>query len=267
MGRYLKNLERDLRQGGFCLPASSSCCPAAASPLSRRRYAFPVRLVESGPAGGAIFASHIARQGGLDQVLSFDMGGTTAKICLIDAAKPQTSRVFEVARIYRFKKGSGLPLRIPVIEMVEIGAGGGSIRPRRCDGAASASAPTAPAPSPDRSANGAAAGTAPTVTDADLTLGRIDAAEFSGGKLPLDGRRPHRGRLRRRSAIPSISPSRLAATGISEMVDENMSNAAACPCDRERQGRARPAPLVAFGGAAPLHGRQGSPRSSALTAC
>ncbi|HXZ76590.1 MAG TPA: hydantoinase/oxoprolinase family protein, partial [Streptosporangiaceae bacterium] len=88
---------------------------------------FPVRLVESGPAGGAIFASHIARQCGLDKVLSYDMGGTTAKICLIDELQPQTSRAFEVARVYRFKKGSGLPLRIPVIEMVEIGAGGGSI--------------------------------------------------------------------------------------------------------------------------------------------
>src|SRR5258708_26383560 len=88
---------------------------------------FPVRLVESGPAGGAIFASCIARQQKLDQVLSFDMGGTTAKICLIDGALPQTARAFEVARIYRFLKGSGLPLRIPVIEMVEIGAGGGSI--------------------------------------------------------------------------------------------------------------------------------------------
>ncbi len=93
---------------------------------------FPVRLVESGPAGGAIFAACIARQHGLDQVLSFDMGGTTAKICLIDKARPQTARAFEVARIYRFLKGSGLPLRIPVIEMVEIGAGGGSIaRARR----------------------------------------------------------------------------------------------------------------------------------------
>src|SRR5262249_54562091 len=88
---------------------------------------FPVRLVESGPAGGAIFAACIARQHGLDEVVSFDMGGTTAKICLIDKAQPQTARAFEVARVYRFLKGSGLPLRIPVIEMVEIGAGGGSI--------------------------------------------------------------------------------------------------------------------------------------------
>jgi len=126
MGRYLKNLERDLRQGGFACPLFLMLSGGGVTTIETA-IRFPVRLVESGPAGGAIFASHIARQGGLDQVLSFDMGGTTAKICLIDAAKPQTSRVFEVARIYRFKKGSGLPLRIPVIEMVEIGAGGGSI--------------------------------------------------------------------------------------------------------------------------------------------
>ena len=95
---------------------------------------FPIRLVESGPAGGAIFSATIARQCGLDNVLSFDMGGTTAKICLIDDGKPQTARSFEIARVGRFRKGSGLPLRIPVIEMVEIGAGGGSHRACRCDG-------------------------------------------------------------------------------------------------------------------------------------
>ena len=88
---------------------------------------FPVRLVEIRSGRRRHLRRHIARQCGLDKVLSFDMGGTTAKICLIDDLQPQTSRAFEVARIYRFKKGSGLPLRIPVIEMVEIGAGGGSI--------------------------------------------------------------------------------------------------------------------------------------------
>ncbi len=88
---------------------------------------FPVRLVESGPAGGAVFAAHIAARYGLDKVLSFDMGGTTAKICLIKHQTPKTSRVFEVARTYRFKKGSGMPISIPVIDMVEIGAGGGSL--------------------------------------------------------------------------------------------------------------------------------------------
>ena len=88
---------------------------------------FPIRLVESGPAGGAILAQRISEHLGLDRMLSFDMGGTTAKLCLIDDGKPLTSRSFEVDRVYRFKKGSGLPVRIPVIEMVEIGAGGGSI--------------------------------------------------------------------------------------------------------------------------------------------
>ena len=88
---------------------------------------FPVRLVESGPAGGAVFAAHIAARYGLDKVLSFDMGGTTAKICLIKNQTPKTARVFEVARTYRFKKGSGMPISIPVIDMVEIGAGGGSL--------------------------------------------------------------------------------------------------------------------------------------------
>ena len=88
---------------------------------------FPVRLVESGPAGGAIFAAQIAARLGESRVLSFDMGGTTAKICLIEEYQPETSRVFEVDRAARFLKGSGLPVRIPVIEMVEIGAGGGSI--------------------------------------------------------------------------------------------------------------------------------------------
>lgn len=86
---------------------------------------FPVRLVESGPAGGAIFAADIAAAHGLDKTLSFDMGGTTAKICLIKNQTPKTARVFEVARTYRFKKGSGMPISIPVIDMVEIGAGGG----------------------------------------------------------------------------------------------------------------------------------------------
>src|SRR5262249_36117244 len=127
---------------------------------------FPVRLVESGPAGGAIFAAAIARQHGLDQVLSFDMGGTTAKICLIDNAQPQTARAFEVARIYRFLKGSGLPLRIPVIEMVEIGAGGGSIT--RVDSLGRiAVGPDSAGSDPGPACYGRG-GAEPTVTDADV---------------------------------------------------------------------------------------------------
>ena len=126
MGRYLVNLEEKLQQEGLRCPLFLMLSGGGLTTVETA-IRFPVRLVESGPAGGAIFASHIARQCRLESVLSYDMGGTTAKICLIDDFQPQTSRAFEVARIYRFKKGSGLPLRIPVIEMVEIGAGGGSI--------------------------------------------------------------------------------------------------------------------------------------------
>jgi N-methylhydantoinase A len=248
MGRYLENLERDLHQGGFACPLFLMLSGGGLTTIATA-IRFPVRLVESGPAGGAIFASHIARQCGLDQVLSFDMGGTTAKICLIDAAKPQTSRVFEVARIYRFKKGSGLPLRIPVIEMVEIGAGGGSIA--RVDamgriGVGPDSAGSEPGP-----VSYGRGGTQPTVTDADLALGRIDAAEFSGGKLPLDAPAAAQAiaaTIGERLALPV----ELAATGISEMVDENMSNAARVHAIESGKD-VRTRTLVAFGGAAPLH--------------
>ena len=177
------------------------------------------------------------------------MGGTTAKICLIDDFKPQSNRVFEVARIYRFKKGSGLPLRIPVIEMVEIGAGGGSIaridRMKRVNvGPDSAGA----APGPACYGGG---GSEPTVTDADLVLGRIDPAAFSGGRMRLDTDAA-RAAIERGVGQPlELSPTH-AALGLSEMVDENMSNAArvhAIECGKDARGRV----LIAFGGAAPLH--------------
>jgi N-methylhydantoinase A len=168
IGRYLVKLERELVLAGFHCPLLLMTSGGGIT-TTETAIRFPVRLVESGPAGGAIFAACIARQHGLDQVVSFDMGGTTAKICLIDKAQPQTARAFEVARVYRFLKGSGLPLRIPVIEMVEIGAGGGSIA--RVDtlrrivvGPDSAGSE----PGPVCYGRG---GKEPTVTDADLGLG------------------------------------------------------------------------------------------------
>ncbi len=126
MARYLRRLETGLQEMGLGCPLFLMLSGGGLTTLDTAAR-FPIRLVESGPAGGAIFSAHVARQRGLDRVLSFDMGGTTAKVCLIDGGRPQTSRTFEVARVGRFKKGSGLPLRIPVIEMVEIGAGGGSL--------------------------------------------------------------------------------------------------------------------------------------------
>ena len=126
MSRYLQGLAESLRESGLDCPFLLMTSGGGLTTLETA-VAAPVRLVESGPAGGAILASHLARELELGDVLSFDMGGTTAKLCVIDGGEPLHSRTFEVARSYRFKQGSGLPVRIPVIEMVEIGAGGGSI--------------------------------------------------------------------------------------------------------------------------------------------
>ncbi|MBV8776346.1 MAG: hydantoinase/oxoprolinase family protein [Alphaproteobacteria bacterium] len=248
MGRYLVNLEALLQTQGFVCPLFLMTSGGGLTTVETA-IRFPVRLVESGPAGGAIFAVHIARQCKLDKVLSYDMGGTTAKICLIDDYQPQTSRAFEVARVYRFKKGSGLPLRIPVIEMVEIGAGGGSIarvdRLKRITvGPDSAGAD----PGPACYGQG---GDRPSVTDADLLLGRIDPAGFSGGRMALD-RDAAEGAMRREVAGKLDLALELAALGVSEIVDENMANAArvhAIESGKDARGRT----LVAFGGAAPLH--------------
>jgi len=248
IGRYLAALEAMLRREGVLCPLFLMLSGGGLTAVETA-IRFPVRLVESGPAGGAIFASEIARQCKLDKVLSYDMGGTTAKICLIDELKPQTSRAFEVARVYRFKKGSGIPLRIPVIEMVEIGAGGGSIarvdRLKRITvGPDSAGAD----PGPACYGRG---GTAPTVTDADLLLGRIDPAGFSGGRMVLD-RAAAEAVLRHEVAEPLDLAIEIAALGVSEIVDENMANAArvhAIESGKDARGRT----LVAFGGAAPLH--------------
>src|SRR5262249_20787577 len=248
IGRYVAKLDRELVRAGFRCPLLLMTSGGGIT-TTETAIRFPVRLVESGPAGGAIFAACIARQHGLDQVVSFDMGGTTAKICLIDKAQPQTARAFEVARIYRFLKGSGLPLRVPVIEMVEIGAGGGSIARVdtlgrivvRPDSAGSE-------PGPVCYGRG---GKEPTVTDADVVLGRIDPTTFSGGKMTLDVVGAERAAAERIGAALNLATEH-AALGISEMVDENMANAARVHAIESGKDL-RPRTLIAFGGAAPLH--------------
>jgi N-methylhydantoinase A len=177
------------------------------------------------------------------------MGGTTAKICLIDKAQPQTARVFEVARIYRFLKGSGLPLRIPVIEMVEIGAGGGSIA--RVDSLGRIVVGPESAGSDPGPVCYGKGGTEPTVTDADVMLGRIDPTTFSGGKMALDTGGAERA-VAKQVGSPLDLSTEHAALGISEIVDENMANAArvhAIESGKDLRQRT----LIAFGGAAPLH--------------
>jgi N-methylhydantoinase A len=248
IGSYLAKLERELAQAGFRCPMLLMTSGGGIT-TTETAIRFPVRLVESGPAGGAIFAACIARQHELDQVVSFDMGGTTAKICFIDKARAQTARAFEVARIYRFSKGSGLPLRIPVIEMVEIGAGGGSIASVDALGRIGVGPQSAGSePGPVCYGRG---GTEPTVTDADVVLGRIDPATFSGGKVALDADAAKRAVAERIGEKLNLAADH-AALGISEIVDENMASAARVH-GIESGKDLRPRTLVAFGGAAPLH--------------
>ncbi len=245
---YLERLDRALRELGIQAPLLLMTSGGGVIGLEAAKR-FPIRLVESGPAGGAILASRIALESGLAQVLAFDMGGTTAKICVIDDGQPQTSRSFEVARAYRFMKGSGLPLRIPVIEMVEIGAGGGSIA--RIDALQRvAVGPDSAGAEPGPACYGRG-GSDPTVTDADLMLGRIDATAFAGGSFALDEEAAAQS-IDRVIGEPLKLKTPLAALAISEMVDENMASAARVHAV-ERGKSLEQRTLIAFGGAAPLH--------------
>ena len=210
---------------------------------------FPVRLIESGPAGGAIFAADIAARHGLDSVLSYDMGGTTAKICLIEDHAPSTAKTFEVARTHRFTKGSGMPISIPVIEMIEIGAGGGSIAGVDVLGqirVGPLSAGSEPGP-----ASYGLGGIRPTVTDANLVLGRLSADTFGAPGIDLSDDAA-------RGALDSDVADLLglntdeAAAGVAEVVDENMANAARVHAVENGKDVARYT-MIAFGGGAPLH--------------
>ena len=210
---------------------------------------FPVRLVESGPAGGAVFAANIAAKYGLDKVLSFDMGGTTAKICLIKNQTPKTSRVFEVARTYRFKKGSGMPISIPVIDMVEIGAGGGSlanIDAMRQIRVGPESAGSEPGP-----ACYGRGGAKPAVTDADLILGRLDPNNFAGGSIKLDASLAENALMSELGDQLTMDAT-TSAFGLAEVVDENMANAARVHAVENGEDLSEYT-MIAFGGAAPLH--------------
>ncbi len=248
MKTYLGRLEGRLRDAGLNCPVFLMHSGGGIISLASAAE-FPVRLVESGPAGGAVFAADIARRHGLDKVLSFDMGGTTAKICLIRDGTPRTARVFEVARSYRFKKGSGMPISVPVIDMVEIGAGGGSLAhvdAMRQIRVGPESAGSEPGP-----ACYGRGGERPAVTDADLILGRLDPAGFAGGTIPLDP-------ARARDAVDEVlgaalgMDTEMAAFGLAEVVDENMANAARVHAVENGEDLAE-FTMIAFGGAAPLH--------------
>lgn len=248
MSGYLQRLDAAMRNRGF---TGFLCLMTSGGGLSSIESAcrFPVRLVESGPAGGSIFAAQIAARLNERKVLAFDMGGTTAKISLIHDFQSETVRSFEVDRAARFLKGSGLPLRIPVIEMVEIGAGGGSIagldQLRRVTvGPKSASSVPGPA------CYGRGGGEA-TVTDADLTLGLIDPDAFAGGSIKLY---PEKSRAAFANTVGDALglDAEMSAYAVYEMVCENMASAARVHAV-ERGAATSQHTVIAFGGAAPLH--------------
>ncbi|MFO1157757.1 MAG: hydantoinase B/oxoprolinase family protein [Reyranellaceae bacterium] len=247
MARYLDRLQARLATRGVTAPLLVMMSEGGLTSVETA-CRFPVRLIESGPAGGALLAASIGRRLGIDRLFSFDMGGTTAKICLIDDGVPEYETSFEVDRSYRFRKGSGLPLRIPVVDLVEIGAGGGSIARIDALGTVRVGPDSAGSePGPACFGHGAL----PTVTDADLVVGKIDPARFAGGAVTLDGSAAA-------AAIASAIGTPLgldavaAAAAIGEMVDENMANAAHIHATEKGKDIARYT-MVAFGGAAPLH--------------
>jgi N-methylhydantoinase A len=248
---YLGRLEARLEALGLACPLYLMTSGGALTTLALGAEQ-PVRLIESGPAGGAVLAQEVARQCGAERALSFDMGGTTANICYIDDYRPDVSRSFEFGRMYRFLKGSGLPVRIPVIEMVEIGAGGGSIATvdamRRVQ-VGPQSAGSEPGP-----ACYGRGGESPTVTDANATLGLLDPQRFAAGKVPLDLDRAARALHVGVGRALGVEPP-LAAMAVSEMVTENMANAARVHA-MELGKMPEYYTLIAFGGAAPLHAAQ-----------
>ncbi len=248
MAGYLADIQRRFVEKGLGCPVLMMTAGGGMTTLETAAR-LPIRLVESGPAGGAILAARLAAETGERQVLSFDMGGTTAKLSLIDDFRPQMSRKFEISRAARFIKGSGMPVRIPVIEMIEIGAGGGSIASVDTLGRVAVGPRSAGSiPGPVGFGKG---GTEATVTDADIALGYIDPDRFAEGRLKID-------RIASEHALVQGIGTQLllnaegAATAITEIVDEAMASAArmhAVESGKEASDRL----MIAFGGNGPLH--------------
>lgn len=248
MSRYLADIQTRFSAQGLQCPILMMTAGGGMTTLDTAAR-LPIRLVESGPAGGAILAARIAQETSSAKVLSFDMGGTTAKLSLIDGFRPQMSRKFEISRAARFIKGSGMPVRIPVIEMIEIGAGGGSIASVDTLGRVAVGPHSAGSePGPVGFGKG---GTEATVTDADIALGYIDPDRFAEGRLQID-------RTASEAALETGIGAQLgmkageAATAVTEIVDEAMASAArmhAVESGKEASDRL----MIAFGGNGPLH--------------
>ena len=246
--QYLDQLQFRQREAGvagelFLMRSSGGITSASVA------RAFPIQIIESGPAAGALGAAHYAALAGLKRVLAFDMGGTTAKLCLVNDARVQRTMEFEVARVHRFRKGSGLPVRVPVVDLMEIGAGGGSIARVSAVGTLQVGPDSAGA-RPGPACYGGDCG-APTVTDADLLLGYLDPDHFLGGDMRLDvdaARHAIETQLGRPLGLALGD----AAAGVHAIVNENMASAAKVYVTEHGEDPARYT-LVAFGGAGPVH--------------
>ena len=249
MRRYLDRLEARLADVGFAGRLYVMLSGGGIAAVQEAK-AFPIRLIESGPAAGAMAASFLARLAGLDRVVSFDMGGTTAKMCLVENGAPDHKFDFEAGRVRRFVKGSGLPLKVSVVDMIEIGAGGGSIARVEPGSGLMKVGPRSAGAKPGPVCYGLG-GAEPTVTDADLLLGRLDPDYFLGGEMHLERDRVQRA-FAQGVALKLGLPTSDTALGVQRIVDETM--AAATRMHLAEKGRdPRRYTLVAFGGAGPVH--------------
>ena len=245
--RYLRRVETGLKVCGIDAPLNIMLSSGGTTTVAAAR-AFPVRLVESGPAGGALAGLYWGRLLGEQDVLAFDMGGTTAKAALTREGELSISHQSEVAHVHRFKRGSGLPLMVPMIEMIEIGAGGGSIahlNPLGLPAVGPRSAGSVPGP-----ASYGIGGTEPTVTDADLLLGYLNPDYFAGGGIKLDTAAARQSFADLAAALDL--PLERMAWGVQQLVNENMAAAARVHA-AERGLEIRRYCLVATGGAGPAH--------------
>ncbi len=246
---YLADLQRRLRRVGLGPEPRIMLSNGGVATIETARR-FPIRMLESGPAGGALGAVAFGRAAGRDDQLSFDMGGTTAKVCIIEDGRPLVTHAFEVDRVYRLRAGSGLPVRAPVIDMIEIGAGGGSIARVDALGLVSVGPDSAGSePGPVSYGRG---GTACTVTDADVVLGYLDPDRFLGGRMSLDVDAAADA-IRTQVAQPMAISVPQAAWGVHATVNENMANAARVHAVERGQDPAR-LPMLVFGGNGPVHG-------------
>lgn len=246
--RYLSRLEERMNSAGISgeLLLMQSSGGINSSATARE---FPVRIIESGPAAGALGAAHYARLAGLAHVLSFDMGGTTAKMCLVQDGRISRTTDFEVAHVHRFKRGSGIPVRVPVLDLMEIGAGGGSLAQISEVGTLQVGPKSAGAdPGPACYGQG---GTQPSVSDADLVLGYLDPVHFLGGEMSLNKAAAETA-IERTVGVPLGLSITEAAYGIHGIVNENMAAAAKVYVTEHGEDPAFYT-LVAFGGCGPVH--------------